>query len=404
MSRAKTLLVGISLLLSSGIVWAQTRPPLPAVVITHMQSLDARCRAAGGQPGNGRYVIAQDFTGDGVADYLLSEGNYTCTGQPNLFRQNGQARVDIFVTDRANNALRAYSETLIAFRVLAGQPAKVQIARKGVACGPQAGPGTQCAAQLAWNGKGFGEDASVSDADRPAGQPGAASAKAAPAAPAAPAATPGSASTASPASGALAVLAVLPDAQPRFLAQCRKDLVSRDASAAQWADEECKSGWQRIVASGPAADALLAVVPASASDKPSLAAVKQRATGVRWSGRAAPPDLATGQLGGLGVSITGQGHPTGVSVNWQEVGAEIAYDVAGALRARGVTVTEMSCEKTGVGAGNRLYAGTAPGRAPFTLTVEQQTAPLGHMPSFYMASISLDGRHPPRGALSGCDF
>lgn len=200
------------------------------------------------------------------------------------------------------------------------------------------------------------------------------------------------------------LLSVLPDAQPRFLAQCRKDLVSREASAARWADDECKARWQRIAASGPAADALLAAVPATADARPSLALLKQRAAGVRWSARAAPPDLATGQLGGLGVSIDGRGQPAAVTVKWNEVGGEIAYDVVGAMRARGVTVTEMSCEATGVGAGTRHYAGTAPGRMPFTVTVEQQTAPLGHMPSYYVATISLDGRHPPRGTMAGCDF
>ena len=40
-----------------------------------MNALDARCAAAGGRPGTARYVIVQDFTGDGVLDYLLSEGD-----------------------------------------------------------------------------------------------------------------------------------------------------------------------------------------------------------------------------------------------------------------------------------------------------------------------------------------
>lgn len=103
-------------------------------------------------------MIAQDFTGNGLIDYLLSEGDFNCTGRSELFRKDGQARVDIFVTDRAGGALRVYSDTLMAYRVLAGRPARVQIARKGVLCG--AGNG-QRAAQLAWNGTSFGEAVSV---------------------------------------------------------------------------------------------------------------------------------------------------------------------------------------------------------------------------------------------------
>jgi hypothetical protein len=38
-------------------------------------------------------VIAQDFTGDGLIDYLLSEGDYRCTRRPGLFRKDGQARL-----------------------------------------------------------------------------------------------------------------------------------------------------------------------------------------------------------------------------------------------------------------------------------------------------------------------
>lgn len=355
---------------------AQVRPPLPAVVLTHMNGLDARCTAAGGKPGRGRYVIAQDFTGDGLIDYLLSEGDYDCTGRPGLFRERGQARVDIFITDRANAARRVYSDTLIGYRVLAGRPAKVQVARKGALCGAGTPPQGQCAAQLAWNGTSFGEAVSVSR----------------------------------PASGGAADPVAPPQAASRgiseagFLASCRANLIRRDASAARWADEECRTNWQKIVASGPAADMLLAVLPAAGSGKPSLAVTKQRAAAVRWAARATPPALATGKLGQLDVAIEGRGTPATVSVNWAMVGGEIPYDIAGALRARGLTITEMSCEKIGVGAGMRTYAGTSPERVPFSLTIDQQTAPLGHMQSYYTATIRLEAGHPPRGSTAGCDF
>ena len=85
---------------------AQARPPIPSVVLDHMNALDRRCAAAGGRAGAGRYVVAQDFTGDGRLDYLLSEGDYDCVGRPGLFRKGGAARVDLFVVDARNAARR----------------------------------------------------------------------------------------------------------------------------------------------------------------------------------------------------------------------------------------------------------------------------------------------------------
>jgi hypothetical protein len=147
------------------------------------------------------------------------------------------------------------------------------------------------------------------------------------------------------------------------LASCRADLIRRDSSAARWADEECRTNWQKVMASGPAADMLLAVLPGAGSGKPSLTMTKQRASGVRWAGRANPPALATGTLGQLEVAIGGSSAPATVSVNWAKVGGEIPYDIAGALRLRQIAITEMSCEKIGAGAGSRTYAGTSTGRS-----------------------------------------
>jgi hypothetical protein len=62
----------------SSAAWPQARPPIPSVVLDHMNDLERRCVAAGGRAGQGRFVVAQDFTGDGRLDYLLSEGDYDC--------------------------------------------------------------------------------------------------------------------------------------------------------------------------------------------------------------------------------------------------------------------------------------------------------------------------------------
>lgn len=371
---------------ASSTAFAQARPPIPAVVLTHMNELDRRCIAAGGREGQGRYVVAQDFTGDGRLDYLLSEGDYDCVGRPGLFRPGGVARVDIFVVDARNNARRVYSDQLIGYRVLAGKPAKVQIARRGAACGPGSSASTQCAAQLAWNGHGFGEGVSVSDARAPA-----APANPPAAAPAAPAAG----ATAAAAGAAPAPLVVSPEARPRFLADCRRAYVSRSADAARWADQQCVADWDKITASAAATDALLVALPAAPGQAVSLASLRQRLGGVRWAGKVRSRELsASGSLGKLEVSVTGSPAARTLSVNWMEVGAEPPYDIVGAMRARGVTLTEIACEEFGSGEWQRVFAGVAPGRAPFRLEVAQRVAPTANANSYYGATIDLSGTAP----------
>lgn len=364
---------------------AQSPPPIPAVVMDHIQDLDARCRAAGGRPGKGRYVFARDFTGDDRLDYLVSEGDYDCGGRPGLFRPDGVARVDIYVTDGRNAARRVYSDRLIAYRLLAGKPVQVQIARRGAACGPGSVPTTQCAAQLAWNGEGFGEGVSVSDATAkvptPASEPS------------------------GPAGGATAVgLTLQADAQARFLVECRAAYLARSADAARWADEQCAGDWNKVVASGPAADALLAAIPAKPGEAVSVAMLRKRLVQVRWAGKPESNRVsASGALGDLAVSVSGSPNAASVGVSWMAIGAEPPYDVVGAMRARGVTVTEVRCEDLGAGEWQRVFAAEAPGRAAFGLEIGQRTAPTANANSYYAASVSLAGKPPaPGGRAQRC--
>ena len=393
----------------SSAAWPQARPPIPSVVLDHMNELERRCVAAGGRAGQGRFVVAQDFTGDGRLDYLLSEGDYDCVGRPGLFRNGGVARVDLFVVDARNAARRVYSDQLIAYRVLAGTPAKVQIARQGAACGPGSTARTQCAAQLAWNGHGFGEAVAVSDARTPAqataGPGGAAmAAGAAPvaagaAADAARTADAGAAAAAVASGSAPAALAVPPEARPRYLVDCRQAYVSRSADAARWADEQCVADWNKITASAAATDALLAALPAAPGEARPLASLRQRLGAVRWAAKPRSRELsASGRLGEFEVSVTGSPAAKTLGVNWSEVGAGPPYDLVRAMRARGVTLTEIACEEFGSGEWQRVFAGSAPGRAPFRLEIGQRIAPTANANSYYSATIDLSGRAPAPSA------
>lgn len=368
------LLLAVAVFTSGPAGEAQRPPPLPGAVLTRMSELDRRCTAAGGNLGTKRYIIARDFTGDGLLDYLLSEGDYDCEGRPSLFIRNGQARVEVFASDRSNAARLVYAEELIAYRVLDGRPVRLQVARRGAACGDDAVAQRPCAAELAWNGTTL--------SDRTAAV---------------------SPTPASPAQRA-ATLPIYPgQVEGTFLARCRSEYIAREASASRWADGQCRDDWKKVVASGAAAEALLAALP-SADERPTMELLRTRLKGVRWSAGSRKGTLAEGQLGNLRAFVEGSTSPTNVGFAWAAVGAEIPFDVVNAMRAGGATLTLTSCEKIGVGEGVRHFAGFMAGKAPFSLKVEQRTAPTGISQSYYSFSVSLDRRRPPQGTISGCDF
>jgi hypothetical protein len=123
---------------------------VPPEVQARVNELVARCVQAGGtlgsMRGEGRFVIPADFTGDGRLDFLVSEGNVPCMGRPATFRPDGLARVELWVRQADGSARLAFADRLLAYRVLAGPPAKLQIARRGPACGA-----ARCGDELLWN-------------------------------------------------------------------------------------------------------------------------------------------------------------------------------------------------------------------------------------------------------------
>ena len=73
------------------------------------------------------------------------------------------------------------------------------------------------------------------------------------------------------------------------------------------------------------------------------------------------------------------------------------------LTARGVTLTEIACEEFGAGEWQRVFSGSAPGRAPFRLELAQRTAPFANSNSYYGATLDLSGRAPaPLASRSVC--
>jgi hypothetical protein len=161
---------------------AQAQGLVPEPVKARVNELVAQCVAAGGalgsMSGQGRFVIPQDFTGDGRTDFLISEGNVPCIGKPTLFRPDGLAKVELWVGTGAGGATLAFADRLLAYRVLAGPPARLQIARRGPACGA-----ARCGDELRWNAAAARFDIAPTDGRQVAlaAAPGAASPVAAPA-------------------------------------------------------------------------------------------------------------------------------------------------------------------------------------------------------------------------------
>lgn len=132
---------------------AATHGQPPQVLLDAAGRLDRACENAGGRPARGAFLIAQDFSGDGVPDYLVNEGNYECSGRPNAFVEDKQAHVDIYVADGRGGATLVYRDRLLAVRVLDGRPHRVQVAQRGAGCGASSTAATECGGTLRWNAR-----------------------------------------------------------------------------------------------------------------------------------------------------------------------------------------------------------------------------------------------------------
>ena len=375
---------------------ALAQGPVPEAIKARVNELVATCAKAGGTLGNmtgqGQFVIPVDLTGDGRVDFLVSEGNFPCAGKPNLFRSDGMGRLQVYAGDGAGGARLLFDERLLAYRVVAGKPSRVQIARRGPACGGAAT--ARCGDELRWNAGTRQFDAVATD-----GRPATPRAIAAPQAAAATTATTAAAPAA--AGGAPAPAGAIPpvraDAEARFKAGCRQRYLAEKPARTDWINDACTEDWKLVVASQPATELLLKAVPGAPGAAPSVADLKQRMTGVRWGTRAGQGELAAGQFGAYGVGIVGKARPESVNVNWSKVGEMVPLDIPAALEARGAKVTLVRCEKMGTGEGERAWTVALPGRSPFGLTIFQRSAPTANAFSHLAVSAQVDGAPATRG-------
>ncbi|WP_439533700.1 hypothetical protein [Polymorphobacter sp.] len=390
--------VAALLLASSGA--AQPRAGgVPEPVKARINEMVTQCLRAGGtlgaMTGQGQFVIPRDFNGDGQVDFVVSEGNFPCAGQPALFRPGGLARLQLYLAG-GSGATLVFEDRLLAYRVLDGNPARLQIARRGPACGGAA----RCGDELRWNAAARRFEEVATDGRAAAVRPATLSGAALLSAPVAAGGTTPPAAAAGPAAPALPVVA---GAEAAFKAQCRKDNQARypGMSAANLASL-CTGGWGMAVAAGPVAEALLAAVPVRPGEALTLSDLQARLPQVRWraggKAHANAPD-ATGMFGALTVSVTGTPTARNISVGWREREAELRYDPAAAMAARGAKVTALGCSNFGPSEVNRVYVVEAPGRAPFGLEVYSRGAAMGGQDSWQNMQANLSGPLPTLASL-----
>lgn len=178
---------------------------------------------------------------------------------------------------------------------------------------------------------------------------------------------------AAPATGAAA-------AQAAYIAQCRRETLAQYPRAN--AQSICDSKWQQVTASFPMADAILRLAPATGA--------QYNAADVRM----------VSQVMLRGYSVTAATAPArGISINWSRAGEPIPFDLEGALRARGATLTMIACLSFGSSEGSRVYRVAATGKAPFALTIAFRNADVASQSSDYTATTDYSGRMPTVASL-----
>jgi hypothetical protein len=129
---------------------------------------------------------------------------------------------------------------------------------------------------------------------------------------------------------------------------------------------------------GLVADAIIALAPPAGQGFNAMEA-KRRAADVRW-GRSVRAGVVKGRLGEARVRLVDTPGPL---AEIRPLLDDDAQGVRPALEARGATVAEIACLDYGPALATTVYRVSAPGKAPFTLTVtDYQHMPRGE-PSEY---------------------
>ncbi|MGE0595872.1 MAG: hypothetical protein AB7P07_05890 [Hyphomonadaceae bacterium] len=157
-----------------------------------------------------------------------------------------------------------------------------------------------------------------------------------------------------------------------YVEACVARYVAQSAQASQWAPDQCAQDWQRVVASGALAEAILS---------------------------AGAGTMPAGNRLGADLEVSVDVNARTASWRWAETGGLIPYDAIGALEQRGASTAMIGCSQLGTGEFNKSYAVTPANGAPFHLSVYERSAPTANAESSYSASVYADGRVPTLAQL-----
>ncbi len=111
---------------------------LPAAVNAELNGYMQVCREAGGKPDAARAVTTLDFTGDGIADFLLDVGSLDCQDAWSVFGDR-QKPVSVFVGDGRGGAKQAFADTTYGVSIgRQGAATRLWITVAGQDCGKPA--------------------------------------------------------------------------------------------------------------------------------------------------------------------------------------------------------------------------------------------------------------------------
>ncbi|WP_374571628.1 hypothetical protein [Phenylobacterium sp.] len=131
-------LVLAAVLASAGAASAAPAPRLPAAVQAYVAELNKSCREYGGAPTAAPNLVkVADLNGDGLPDYLVNVGAYSCEGAASAMGA-GQfgADVEIFAGGPGGTAAKAYENAVYDAEIVtkAGKT-EVWLMVSGEACG-----------------------------------------------------------------------------------------------------------------------------------------------------------------------------------------------------------------------------------------------------------------------------
>lgn len=129
--------IACGLLLAGAAASAQTRNGLPPAVQKDLAGTEAICREVGGRPlPSPQWLTAADLNGDGLADYLVQEGEFRCEGQAALFSGTAGSRMSVYLSRPSGDAIQVLTVWGFGARLDASRrPTLLQLSVEGPLCG-----------------------------------------------------------------------------------------------------------------------------------------------------------------------------------------------------------------------------------------------------------------------------